>query len=117
METGKQPSTKLILSGLLLGLLVSSLNQTITVTAMTTTVQELGGISLFGWALSIYMLMSTASMPIYGKLADLYSSRTGNGPAHVGFGNGYAERRKQATVGFFHFPFRVSTFHGQYDRS
>lgn len=75
MEIEKQPSNKLILSGLLLGLLVSSLNQTITVTAMTTTVQELGGISLFGWTLSIYMVMSTASMPIYGKLADLYGRK------------------------------------------
>ncbi|WP_301172199.1 MFS transporter [Brevibacillus nitrificans] len=75
MENEKQPSTKLILAGLLLGLLVSSLNQAITVTAMTTTVQELGGISLFGWTLSIYMLMATASIPIYGKLAALYGRK------------------------------------------
>lgn len=58
-----------------MGLLLSSLDQTITATAMPTVVQELGGVSLYSWVFSIYMLTSTTSMPIYGKLADLYGRK------------------------------------------
>ncbi|QRG66181.1 MDR family MFS transporter [Brevibacillus choshinensis] len=75
MINGKGSDTKLILTGLLLGLLLSSLDQTITATAMPTVVKELGGLSLYSWVFSIYMLTSTTSMPIYGKLADLYGRK------------------------------------------
>lgn len=75
MENGKQGKPGLILTGLLLGILLSSLDQTITATAMPTVVEELGGLSLYSWVFSIYMLTSTTSMPIYGKLADLYGRK------------------------------------------
>lgn len=57
--------------GLLLGLFLSSLDQTIVSTAMPTVIKELGGFSLYSWVFTVYMLASTASMPIYGKLGDL----------------------------------------------
>lgn len=64
-----------ILTGLMLGLLLSSLDQTIVSTAMPTVIADLHGLSLYSWVFSIYMLTSTTSVPIFGKLADLYGRR------------------------------------------
>lgn len=65
----------LIVTGLVLGLLLSSLDQTILSTAMPTVVRNLGGLSLYSWAFTMYMLTSTISIPVAGKLADLYGRR------------------------------------------
>ncbi|ULL13178.1 MFS transporter [Paenibacillus sp. H1-7] len=70
-----KPNLKLILTGLLLGLLLASLDQTIMSTAMPTIIKDLGGLSLYSWVFSVYMLTSTTSMPIFGKLADLYGRK------------------------------------------
>ncbi len=51
------------------GLILSSLDQTIVSTAMPTIIKELGGLSLYSWVFSVYMLTSTTPMPIYSKLA------------------------------------------------
>ncbi|MCD1259007.1 MFS transporter [Paenibacillus athensensis] len=64
-----------IVVGLMLGLLLSSLDQTIVSTAMPTVISDLHGLSLYSWVFSIYMLTSTTSVPIFGKLADLYGRR------------------------------------------
>lgn len=61
--------------GLMLGLLLSALDQTITATAMPTIISSLGGMALYSWVFSIYMLTTTSSIPIFGKLADLYGRR------------------------------------------
>ena len=61
--------------GLLLGLLLSSLDQTIISTAMPTVTQSLGGFSLYSWVFTVYMLASTTTMPVYGKLADLFGRK------------------------------------------
>jgi len=66
---------RLITTGLLLGLVLSSIEQTVVSTAMPTIVKELGGLSLYSWVFTMYMLTSTATMPIYGKLADLYGRK------------------------------------------
>jgi EmrB/QacA subfamily drug resistance transporter len=66
---------KWIVTGLMLGLLLSSLDQTIVSTAMPTVIADLNGMALYSWVFSIYMLTSTASVPIFGKLADLYGRR------------------------------------------
>jgi EmrB/QacA subfamily drug resistance transporter len=66
---------KWIVTGLMLGLLLSSLDQTIVSTAMPTVISDLHGLSLYSWVFSIYMLTSTAAVPIFGKLADLYGRR------------------------------------------
>lgn len=64
-----------ITTGLLLGLILASIDQTIVSTAMPTVVNELGGFSQYSWVFSIYMLTSTITMPIYGKMADLFGRR------------------------------------------
>lgn len=71
----EQPKTGLITIGLLFGLLLSSLDQTIISTAMPTVVKGLGGFSQYSWVFTVYMLASTTTMPIYGKLADLFGRR------------------------------------------
>lgn len=65
----------LVIVGLMLGMLLSALDQTIMATAMPTVVEDLGGFTYYSWVFSIYMLTSTTSMPIFGKLADLYGRK------------------------------------------
>jgi EmrB/QacA subfamily drug resistance transporter len=71
----EKPAIGLITTGLLLGLILSSLDQTIIATAMPTVIKDVGGLSYYSWAFSIYMLASTTTMPLYGKLADLFGRR------------------------------------------
>jgi len=71
----EKSQAKRITAGLLIGLVLSSLDQTIVAAAMPTIVQELGGLSLYSWVFSVYMLASTAAMPIYGKIADLFGRK------------------------------------------
>lgn len=74
MSTEARP-VRLITIGLLLGLILSSIDQTIVSTAMPSVSKELGGISLYSWVFAIYMLASTTSMPLYGKMADLFGRK------------------------------------------
>lgn len=64
-----------ILSGVMLAMLLSSLDQTIVSTAMPTIVQELQGIEHLSWVFTAYMLGSTVTVPIYGKLSDQFGRR------------------------------------------
>ncbi|MFN9813447.1 MAG: MFS transporter, partial [Deltaproteobacteria bacterium] len=54
---------------------MSAMEATVVGTAMPTVVSELGGLLLYGWVGSAYLLASTVSVPLYGKLADLYGRR------------------------------------------
>lgn len=63
------------LAGIMLGLLFTSLNQTIVGTAMPRIVTELGGLEHYAWVTTSYMLASTASVPIVGKLSDIYGRK------------------------------------------
>lgn len=54
---------------------MSALEATVVATAMPTVVAELGGIRLYGWVTAGYLLASTVSVPIFGKLADLYGRK------------------------------------------
>lgn len=67
--------TKWIVPGLLLGLFVAALDQTIVATAMPTIVSELGGFEYFVWVFSAYMIATVASTPIFGKLSDIYGRK------------------------------------------
>jgi EmrB/QacA subfamily drug resistance transporter len=64
-----------MLSGTMLGMFLGAVDQTIVATALPAMAGELHGISLMSWAVSGYLLTSTASTPIYGKLSDLYGRR------------------------------------------
>lgn len=61
--------------GVMLSLLMSSLEATVVATAMPTIVSQLGDLSSYSWVFSAYMLASTISVPLYGKLADQYGRR------------------------------------------
>ena len=64
-----------ILSGILLGMMLAALDQSIVATALPAIAGELGGFEHLSWIVSGYLLTSTASTPIYGKLSDLYGRR------------------------------------------
>jgi EmrB/QacA subfamily drug resistance transporter len=66
----------LIITALLLGMLLASLDQTIVATALPTIVGDLGGLSHLSWVVTAYLLASTVSTPIWGKLGDLYGRKT-----------------------------------------
>ncbi|MBX5435699.1 MAG: MFS transporter [Alicyclobacillaceae bacterium] len=73
-ETG-QNRLGLIVIGLLLGIFVSAMDNTIVSTAMGTIVAQLGGLDQFVWVTSAYMVAELAGMPIIGKLSDMYGRK------------------------------------------
>jgi EmrB/QacA subfamily drug resistance transporter len=65
----------LILLGVILAMLLSALDQTIVATAMPQITEELNGLSHLSWVFTAYMLTSTITVPIYGKLSDIFGRR------------------------------------------
>jgi EmrB/QacA subfamily drug resistance transporter len=59
----------------LLSIFMAALEATVVATAMPTVVGDLGGLELYGWVGSVYMVASTVTIPLYGKLADLYGRK------------------------------------------
>lgn len=66
---------KAVFAGLMLAMLLASLDQTIVATALPTIVGDLGGLEHISWVTTAYLLASTASTPLYGKLGDLYGRK------------------------------------------
>ena len=64
-----------ILSGLMLGMFLAALDQTIVATSIRTIADDLQGLSLQAWATTAYLITATISTPLYGKLSDLYGRR------------------------------------------
>jgi EmrB/QacA subfamily drug resistance transporter len=75
-EFHPQPRIRLIFAALMLVLLLAALDQTIVSTALPTIVGDLGGVSHLSWVVTAYLLASTISAPLYGKLGDLYGRKT-----------------------------------------
>ncbi|ULT57305.1 MFS transporter [Neobacillus drentensis] len=71
----KESKLGLVVAGLLLGILMASMDNTIVVTAMGTIVGDLGGLESFVWVVSAYMVAEMAGMPIFGKLSDMYGRK------------------------------------------
>lgn len=65
----------LVLTGLMLGMFLSSLDQTIVSTSIYTIANDLDGLSLQAWATTAYLITSTVSTPLYGKLSDIFGRR------------------------------------------
>jgi EmrB/QacA subfamily drug resistance transporter len=65
----------LIIGALLTGMLLAALDQTIVSTALPTIVGDLGGASHLSWVVTAYLLASTASTPLWGKLGDMYGRK------------------------------------------
>ncbi|NUU20887.1 MAG: DHA2 family efflux MFS transporter permease subunit [Streptomycetaceae bacterium] len=66
----------LVFTGLMLGMLVAALDQTIVSTALPTIVGDLGGLNHLSWVVTAYLLASTVSTPLWGKLGDLVGRKT-----------------------------------------
>jgi EmrB/QacA subfamily drug resistance transporter len=64
-----------ILSGLLLGMFLAALDQSIVGTAIRTIADDLNGLSIQAWVTTAYLITSTITTPIYGKLGDLYGRK------------------------------------------
>jgi EmrB/QacA subfamily drug resistance transporter len=65
----------LVLIGLMSGMFLAALDQSVVGAAMRTIADDLGGLSLQAWATTAYLITSTVSTPIYGKLGDLFGRR------------------------------------------
>ena len=66
---------QVVLIGLMAGSFLAALDQTIVATALPRIVGDFGGVDQLAWIASIYLLTSTAAMPIVGKLSDIYGRR------------------------------------------
>lgn len=64
-----------VLSGVVLTLLMGAIDQTIVATALPTMAGQLGGLDHLSWVVTAYLLTSTATTPIYGRLSDLFGRR------------------------------------------
>jgi EmrB/QacA subfamily drug resistance transporter len=64
-----------IYSGLMVVLFLAALDQTIVATALPRVVSDLGGLSQYSWVFTAYLLATTITVPLYGKLGDVYGRR------------------------------------------
>ena len=63
------------MSGLMTGILLAALDQTIVSTALKSIVEEFNGLEHYTWVVTAYLLTSTAVTPLYGKVSDIYGRR------------------------------------------
>ena len=75
MTAERRPHLAVVMAGLMLVLLLASLDQTIVSTALPTIVSELGGLEHLSWVVTAYLLAVTVVTPMYGKLGDLYGRK------------------------------------------
>ncbi len=66
---------QIVTFSLMLGMFLAALEATAVAAAVPTAVGQLGGVGRYSWAFSAYLLASTVTVPLYGKLADLYGRR------------------------------------------
>lgn len=64
-----------IMVAIMLGLFLAALDQTIVGTALPRIVTDLAGNNLYTWVVTVYLLASTVTVPVYGKLSDVYGRR------------------------------------------
>jgi EmrB/QacA subfamily drug resistance transporter len=69
------PGRRMITVGLMMAMAVIAVEVTVVVTALPTVIGELRGLELYPWVFSAYLLTSTVTVPIFGKLADLYGRK------------------------------------------
>ncbi|WP_066370932.1 MDR family MFS transporter [Neobacillus fumarioli] len=71
----KDTNLKPVVAGLLLGILMAAMDNTIVATAMPTIISDLGDFDKYIWVTSAYMVAVMAGMPIFGKLSDMYGRK------------------------------------------
>ncbi len=64
-----------VMAGLMVGMFLAALDQSIVGTALPRITSDLGGFSKLSWVVTAYLLASTASTPLWGKISDLYGRR------------------------------------------
>ena len=64
-----------VTAGIMLSLFMASMESTVVATGMPTIVSQLGGFNSYSWVFSAYMLTSTTTVPLYGKLSDIYGRK------------------------------------------
>lgn len=74
-EVPKKLQRDWILTALMMTMVLAAMDNTIVATAIPQIVGDLGGFSLFSWLFSIYLLIQTITIPLYGKLADLFGRK------------------------------------------
>src|SRR5690606_17927146 len=76
-RTAAQRETRrpLVLGAMVLSMFMVAVEATIVATALPTIVAELGGFDHFSWVFAIYLLTQAVTIPIYGRLADLYGRK------------------------------------------
>ena len=70
-----RPRIAVVMGGLMLVMLLASLDQTIVSTALPTIVGDLGGLEHLSWVVTAYLLAVTVVTPLYGKLGDLFGRK------------------------------------------
>lgn len=73
----EQPTSnrRLVTLGMMLGIFLAGIDGTIVSTAMPTVVASIGGLSLYSWVFAAYMLFAAISMPLFGRLSDIYGRK------------------------------------------
>jgi len=66
----------LLIVGIVLSVFMASMEATVVATAMPTIASQLGGLELYSWVFTAYLLTSTTLVPVFGKLSDLYGRRS-----------------------------------------
>lgn len=81
VQSGQEPPreeparVRLVFAGVMLGMFLAALDQTIVSTALPTIVGDLGGANHLSWVVTAYMLAATATTPLWGKLGDLFGRK------------------------------------------
>jgi EmrB/QacA subfamily drug resistance transporter len=75
MGTTRETNRAVVVAALVLAMFMAAMEATVVATAMPTVIAELGGIHLYGWVGASYLLASTVTVPLYGKLADRHGRK------------------------------------------
>jgi len=74
-STTTESARRLVLAAVMMAIFMAAIDLSIVATAMPTIVAELGGFDLFNWTFAAYLLAQAVTIPIYGRLADLYGHK------------------------------------------
>jgi EmrB/QacA subfamily drug resistance transporter len=70
-----QSRRRAVTAGVMMGMFLAALEATVVGTAMPTIIAKLGGLDHYSWVFSAYLLTSTVTVPVWGRLSDLYGRR------------------------------------------
>jgi MFS family permease len=76
ISRGASPDRGRVLFGVMLSIFLGAMESTVVATAMPTVVAALGGMAIYSWVFSGFLLASTVTMPLWGRLSDLVGRRT-----------------------------------------